>query len=77
MQEYDLLAIKVKNPSAFITPYPLNPDWNREVYLMNAQLFNMMHFQPGTSGMPGRLQYTTGKRVDPKDTDRGQPCTVW
>ena len=80
MQEYDLLAIKVKSPTNFslgITPYPLNPEWNREVYLLDAQLFNMIHFQPAKSSVPGQLQFTTGKRECLKDTDRGQPCAVW
>ena len=81
MQEYDLLAIEVKNPATFgldITPYPLNLGLNREVYLMNAQLFTMVHFQPEKSDScrPGQLQFTAGKRECLKDTDRGQPCTV-
>lgn len=81
MQENDLLAIKVKHPTAFdldITPYPLS-DWKREVYLMDAQLFTMVHFQPEKSDScrPGQLQFTTGKRERLKDTDRGQQCAVW
>ena len=82
MQENDLLSFKVKSPTMFnldIIPYPLYPDWKREAYLMDAQLFTMVHFQPEKSDScrPGQLQFTTGKRECLKDTDRGQPCTVW
>ena len=81
MQEKDLLAIKVKNPMTFdldIIPYPLNLVWKREVYLMGAQQFSMVHFQPEKSDScrPGQLQFTTGNKECLKDTDRGQSCTV-
>ena len=65
IQKNDLLAIKMNDPAMFpmdITPYPLNPEWKREAYLMDAKQFFMMHFLPDAHGRPGSLQFTLGKR---------------
>ena len=75
MQECDLLGIKVKDPATFpmhITPYPLNLEWKREAYLMDAQQFTMVHFLPDAHCRPGALQFTSGMRACAKDTDQGQ-----
>ena len=82
MQENDLLALKVKDPTTFdldIIPYPLNPDWKREEYLMGAQMVKIVHYRPEKSDRrrPGHLQFTLGRRMGLKDTDQSQPYTVW
>ena len=74
IQEYDLLAIKVRDPAEFAAPFPLMLKLSREMLLEEAQSFCIVHIPSDEDGKPRKPEITMGnKYIKPTaDPNQGQ-----
>ena len=72
IQEYDLLAIRVRDPAKFAAPFSLMPTLSRKELLKDAQNFCVVHIPSDEDGKPRKTEITMGNKYIETTADPNQ-----